>query len=61
VRIIFKVDGYQRYIAKSVRSDRALVDLDLRLHPEAGKQSNNMNEMQYSLSEDMSNTMVVKF
>jgi len=61
VRIIFKVDGYQRYIAKSVRSDKPLVSLDLRLRPDGSKQGNNMADMKYSLSDDMSNTMVVKF
>lgn len=60
IRIIFKIDGYQRYIAKSVKCDKAIVDLDLDLYPDESKQASNAHIV-YTLSDDPNNTLVIKF
>ena len=60
IRVIFKIEGYQRYIAKSVRCDKSIVDLDLELFPDDSKQASNAHIV-YTLSDDPSNTMVIKF
>jgi hypothetical protein len=60
IRVIFKIEGYQRYTAKAVRCDKPFVDLDLSLWPEDSKQTSTAN-MKYTLSDDPFNTLVIKF
>lgn len=60
VRIIFKIEGYQRYVARCVKSNNAVVDLDLNLWPDDGRPFNLANA-KYSLSDDPYNTLVIKF
>ena len=60
VRIIFKIEGYQRYIAKAVRKTKPVVDLDLYLSPDHCSQTSSAR-VTYSLSDDPFNTLVIKF
>ena len=60
IRIIFKIEGYERYIAKAVKCDKPFVDLDLNLWPDGSKQASNAN-IKYTLSSDPLNTLVIKF
>jgi len=60
IRVIFKIEGYQRYIAKSIKCDKQYVDLDLNLWPENYKQASTAN-IKYTLSDDPFNTLVIKF
>jgi hypothetical protein len=60
IRIIFKIEGYQRYIAKSVKCDKPIVDLDLDLWPDDSKQASSAH-IRYTLSDDPNNTLVIKF
>ena len=60
IRVIFKIEGYQRYIAKAVKCDKPIVDLDLNLSPDDSKQSSNAI-IKYTLSDDPYNTLVIKF
>ena len=60
VRIIFKIEGYKSYIAKSVKCDKTFVDLDLNLWPDASRQASNAN-IKYTLNDDPFGTLVVKF
>jgi len=60
IRIIFKIEGYQRYIAKSVKCDKDIVDLDLNLRPDDSKQASSAS-IRYTLSDDPNNTLVIKF
>jgi hypothetical protein len=60
IRVIFKIEGYQRYTAKSVKCDKSYVDLDLNLWPDDSKQASTAN-IKYTLSDDPFNTLVIKF
>jgi len=60
IRIIFKIEGYKSYVAKSIRCDKTFVDLDLNLFPDACKQASNAN-IKYTLNDDPFNTLVIKF
>jgi hypothetical protein len=60
VRIIFKIEGYQKYIAKSVRTNASVVDLDLYLRADESKQVSTAN-VKYALGDDPFNTLVIKF
>ena len=60
VRIIFKIEGYQRYIAKAVRKTKSVVDLDLYLSPDHSHDASSAR-VSYSLSDDPFNTLVIKF
>lgn len=60
IRVIFKIEGYQRYIAKSIKCDKSYVDLDLNLWPDDSKQVSTAN-IKYTLSDDPFNTLVIKF
>lgn len=60
LRIIFKIDGYQRYIAKAVKTNKSVVDLDLYLSPDDSKEASNAR-VTYSLGSDAFNTLVIKF
>ena len=60
IRVIFKIEGYQRYIAKSIKCDKPVVDLDLDLYPDANSQASNAH-IKYTLSDDPNNMMVIKF
>lgn len=58
VRVIFKIDGYQKYIAKSIKTNTALVGLDLYLKADEAKEA---TEVKYALSDDPFNKLVIKF
>jgi hypothetical protein len=60
IRVIFKIEGYQRYIAKAVKCDKPFVDVDLNLWPDGSKESSNAN-IKYTMNDDSFNTLVVKF
>ena len=60
IRVIFKIEGYQRYIAKSIRCDKPFVDLDLNLWPDDSKQASTAS-IKYVFKDDPFNTLVVKF
>jgi hypothetical protein len=60
IRVIFKIEGYQRYTAKAIKCDRPFVDLDLSLWPDDSKETSTAN-IKYTLSNDPSNTLVIKF
>jgi hypothetical protein len=60
IRVTFKIEGYQRYIAKAIRCDKPFVDLDLNLWPDDSKQASNA-QIKYTLSDDPNNTLVIKF
>ena len=60
VRIIFKIEGYKSYTAKSVKCDKTYVDLDLNLWPDASRQASNAST-KYTLNDDPFGTLVVKF
>ena len=60
VRIIFKIEGYQRYTAKAVKCDKPYVDLDLNLWPDGSKEASNAS-IKYTLNDDPFNTLVIKF
>ncbi|MBS1625916.1 MAG: hypothetical protein JST83_17985 [Bacteroidetes bacterium] len=58
VRVIFKIDGYQKYIAKSIKTNTALVGLDLYLKADEAKE---VADVKYALSDDPFNKLVIKF
>ena len=60
IRVIFKIEGYQRYIAKSIKCDKPIVDLDLNLYPDNSTQASSA-QIRYTLSDDPNNTLVIKF
>ena len=60
VRIIFKIEGYQKYVAKSVRTNSPVVDLDLYLRADESKDASTAR-VKYALSDDPFNTLVIKF
>jgi hypothetical protein len=60
VRITFKIEGYQKYVAKCVKKDKAVVDLDLFLNPDYTNNPTSAN-MKYTLNNDAFNTLVIKF
>lgn len=60
IRVIFKIEGYQRYTAKAVKCDKPFVDLDLSLWPDGSKEASTAN-IKYTLSADPFNTLVIKF
>ena len=60
VRIIFKIDGYQKYIARAVRTNSPVVDLDLYLRADDSKDVSTAR-VKYALSDDPFNTLVIKF
>jgi hypothetical protein len=60
VRVIFKIEGYEKYIAKAVNSNKPIVDVDLNLWPDDSKSSSTA-DMKYKLSDDPFGTLVVKF
>jgi len=60
IRVIFKIEGYQRYTAKSIRCDKPFVDLDLNLWPDDSKEASTAS-IKYIFKDDPFNTLVVKF
>ena len=60
VRIIFKIEGYQKYIAKAVKTSAAVVDLDLYLRADESNDASTAR-VKYALSDDPFNTLVIKF
>jgi hypothetical protein len=60
VRVIFKIEGYQKYIAKAVKTSASVVDLDLYLRPDDSKDVSTAR-VKYALSDDPFNTLVIKF
>jgi hypothetical protein len=59
IRIIFKIEGYQRYVAKAMKINKPIQDLDLLLRPDSYAAITATT--QYSLSSDAFNTLVIKF
>jgi hypothetical protein len=60
VRVIFKIEGYQKFIAKSIRTNTAIVGLDLYLKADESKSASTAT-VKYALSDDPFNTLVIKF
>ena len=61
IRVIFKIEGYQKYIAKSIKTSTPRVGLDLYLKAEESNQSSTAEVVKYKLNDDPYNTLVVKF
>ena len=60
VSIIFKVEGYNKYAARNINKNAAVVDLDLQLQPDGSKEASAAH-IKYQLSSDPFNTLVIKF
>lgn len=60
IRVIFKIDGYQKFIAKSIRTSSPMVGLDLYLKADESKESSTAT-VKYVLNDDPFNTLVIKF
>ncbi len=60
IKVIFKIEGYQRYIAKAIKCNKPIVDVDLSLWPDDNKQPSTAN-VKYTLSDDPFNMLVIKF
>lgn len=59
VRIIFKINGYKRYIIKSVDKTQTYMDADIFLQPMESEEKSTAN-VKYTLSDDPFNVMVIK-
>ncbi|MFN8276671.1 MAG: hypothetical protein U0T84_04265 [Chitinophagales bacterium] len=59
ISIIFKVEGYHKYVASNIRKTANVVDLDLKLQPESSKELS--SGTRYMLNDDPFNTLVIKF
>lgn len=60
VRVIFKIDGYQKYIAKAIHTNASLVGLDLYLRADEAREAS-AADVKYALSDDPFNKMIIKF
>lgn len=60
VRVIFKIEGYQKFIAKSIRTSSPMVGLDLYLKTDESRNTSTAT-MKYVLNDDPFNTLVIKF
>lgn len=59
VRVIFKVQGYKRYVIKSVDKSQTYLDADIFLQPTESEAKSNAN-IKYIMNDDPFNTMVIK-
>jgi hypothetical protein len=59
VRIVFKINGYKRYIIKSVDKTKTNLDADIYLEPMDSDAKSNA-KIKYVMSDDPYNTMVIK-
>ena len=60
VRVIFKIEGYQKFIAKSIRTSSPMVGLDLYLKADESRNTSSAT-VKYVLNDDPYNTLVIKF
>lgn len=59
IRVIFKVQGYKRYVVKSVDKSINFVDADIFLEPVETAEKSNAN-IKYQLNDDPFNPLVIK-
>ena len=59
IRMIFKIQGYKRYVIKSVDKNQTYVDADIYLQPTESDETSTGN-VKYILNDDPFNTMVIK-
>ena len=59
IRMIFKIQGYKRYVIKSVDKNQTYVDADIYLQPMESDETSTGN-VKYILNDDPFNTMVIK-
>ena len=59
IRMIFKIQGYKRYVIKSVDKNQTYIDADIYLQPMESDETSTGN-VKYILNDDPFNTMVIK-
>jgi hypothetical protein len=59
IRIVFKINGYKRYVIKSVDKNKNYLDADIYLEPTESSAKSNA-KIKYVMSDDPYNTMVIK-
>ena len=59
IRVIFKINGYKKYMIKSIDKTRSYVDADIFLQPMESDEKSSAN-VKYIMSDDPFNTMVIK-
>lgn len=59
IRMIFKIQGYKRYVIKSVDKNQTYVDADIYLQPVESDETSTGN-VNYIMNDDPFNTMVIK-
>lgn len=59
IRVIFKINGYKRYVIKSVDKAQTYLDADIFLQPMETDEKSSAN-VKYTMSDDPFNVMVIK-
>lgn len=60
IRVTFKIEGYQKFVAKCIRTNSPLVGLDLYLKADDTKAAS-AAQVKYVLNDDPYNMLVIKF
>lgn len=59
IRVIFKIQGYKRYVIKNIDKAQTYLDADIYLQP-AESDEKSIADIKYIMSDDPFNTMVIK-
>ncbi len=59
IRVIFKIEGYKRFVIKNVDKTQTYVDADIFLQPMESDEKSNAN-IKYKMSDDPFSTMVIQ-